>query len=125
MGFFAKMLVLAMSAGLVAGNSDKIEAFYEELMAETRIVVNGMDMRNIAMLLDYDYSRRGRYPSVGGFPQWLEEHFKENAQRDLLLDSWGTPFLYETSDRRKRYRLASAGPDKQTGTGDDIVYTGP
>lgn len=125
MGFFAKMLMLAAASGLVAGNTDQIEQFYNELVAETQVVVNGMDMRNISMMLDYTYVRKGRYPSEGSFPGWMEANFKENAQRELVLDSWGTPFVYTTSDGRKKFRLVSAGPDTTQGTDDDIVYTGP
>ncbi|MEE9358140.1 hypothetical protein [Candidatus Vondammii sp. HM_W22] len=35
-----------------------------------------------------------------------------------MLDGWGMAFRYEPSEGR--YKLLSAGPDKQFGTGDDL-----
>jgi len=125
MGFFAKMLMLAAASGVVVGNTDTIEQFYNELMAETHVVVNSMDMRNIVMMLDYNYARKGRYPSEGGFPKWMDENFRENERREVVVDSWGTPFIYTTADKDKKFRLVSVGPDAVEGTEDDIVYTGP
>ena len=125
MGFFTKMLMMLAASGIAAGNTDTAQQFYDELVAETQVVVNAMDMRNISMMLDYTYVRKGRYPSEGSFTVWMDENFKENSQRELVLDSWGTPFEYATSDDRKKFRLVSAGPDLTKGTDDDITYTGP
>jgi len=125
MTFFVKMLMLAAASGVVVNNSDRVERFYDELVAETQMVASGMDMRNIAILLDYTYARKGQYPAEKDFPRWMVENFKENSRRELVEDSWGNPLLYQTSDRRKKYRLVSTGPDAVEGSADDIVYTGP
>jgi len=42
---------------------------------------------------------------------------------ELPLDPWDTPYSYECPGRHnpRRYDLWSAGPDRQSGTDDDIV----
>lgn len=125
MGFFAKMIMLAVASGLVAGNMDKIEEFYIELTSQAHVVVNGMDMRNIAMKLDHHYLRNGRYPLENEFQEWMRKNFRENEFRELTADTWGSPLDYETWDKGQGFRLTSFGPDKEKGTGDDIVVTGP
>lgn len=116
---------MAIAAGLVIGNAEAIERFYDELVAHTQYVANGMDMRNVGMMLDAEYLRRGRYPSETQFPAWMHATFKENQVRDVLVDSWGTPFRYTAAPRGKAFHLVSAGPDKEYDTDDDLIYTGP
>ncbi|MFW5733754.1 MAG: type II secretion system protein GspG [Oceanidesulfovibrio sp.] len=122
---FTKLLPLALTLGLVAGNAEDIERFYHELVAQTQYVVSGMDMRNIGMMLDYEYVRTGSYPDAAHFQTWMRETFKENNFRELARDAWGTPLDYSTSARGKTFRLVSAGSDTEFGTDDDLVYTGP
>ncbi|MFM9959435.1 MAG: type II secretion system protein GspG [Phycisphaerales bacterium] len=38
----------------------------------------------------------------------------------LLVDPWGTPFVYTPAADGKSYQLRSNGPDTQPGTGDDV-----
>ena len=122
---FTKLLALGIGAGAIAGNSEELQRFYEEVTAQTQYVVSGMDMRNIGQMLDYEYIRKGRYPAAARFQEWMQENFKENQYRELVVDTWGTPFEYTTGERDKTFRLASAGPDRQHGTDDDLIYTGP
>ena len=121
MGFFVKMLAFAAALGFVATNPEHIERHYDEIKAETQVLINKMDMYYITMMLEYTYLRKGRYPADYDFPDWMVENFKENPLRELVVDSWGTPFGYVTLDERKKYRLMSAGPDALRGTDDDII----
>ncbi|MCA1943939.1 MAG: hypothetical protein LDL30_01480 [Desulfovibrio sp.] len=43
-----KLLPMTIAAGLFIGNAETIERFYDELVAHTQYVANGMDMRNVA-----------------------------------------------------------------------------
>ena len=122
---FTKLLAMAIAGGVIAGNTDELQRFYEELTAQTQYVVSGMDMRNIGQMLDYEYLRKGRYPAEARFQAWMQENFKENQFRELASDTWGTPFEYTTGEGAKTFRLVSAGPDREHGTDDDLVYTGP
>lgn len=123
--FVTKLLALGLSLGLIAGNAEDIERFYHEVTAQTLYVVSAMDMRNIGMMLDYEYVRTGRYPDKSRFEDWMRKTFKENQSRELAVDVWGTPWEYSTSAKGKTFRLVSAGPDTLHGTDDDLVYTGP
>lgn len=120
-----KLLPMAIAAGLVVGNAGAIEQFYHDVIAHTQYVTNGMDMRNVGMMLDAEYLRTGRYPAEKQFPAWMRATFKESKNRDIAVDSWGTPFRYTTAPRGKGFHLVSAGPDREYDTEDDLVYTGP
>ena len=122
---FTKLLGLAMAAGLVVGNADKIEEFYNELIATTQKVTTAGDMRSITMMLDYQYVKKGRYPRTDRFPQWMEENFKENQLRSLIQDNWGNELIYEASVDRKKFVLISKGSDGIRDTEDDMKITGP
>ncbi len=124
-GLFTKLMTLAIAGGLVAGNADEIERLYYALEKQTQYVSSGMDMRTIGLMLDKDYITKGRYPTEKQFQGWLRKNLKENHVRDVAVDVWGTPLLYEAPDRGKRFRLVSAGPDKTLDTEDDLIYTGP
>lgn len=124
-GMFSKLLALGISAGVIVGNSDKIESFYEELKAQARSIVSGMDMRSITLMLDYEYIRKGRYPGEEEFNAWMQQNFKENQFKELTMDAWGRPLVYTTTTDRKEFKLISAGPDGQIDTQDDIISTGP
>jgi len=67
----------------------------------------------------------GGYPSSlssllksDGSPNWDGPYSREN-----VVDVWGTPFAYELSGEHPR--LISAGPDRITGTQDDITHREP
>jgi general secretion pathway protein G len=63
----------------------------------------------------------GQYPASlealvnsDGSPNWNGPYFKGTA-----ADAWGTPFSY--SAQGDKYKIISAGPDKNMGSGDDIT----
>ena len=75
---FTKLLAMAIAGGAIAGNTDELQRFYEEITAQTQYVVSGMDMRSIGQMLDYEYLRKGHYPAEARFQAWMQENFKEN-----------------------------------------------
>ncbi len=67
----------------------------------------------------------GRFPSSldnllssSGEPNWDGPYLK--GDKAAIIDSWGTPFTYKASGDND-YKVISAGPDLQTGSGDDIT----
>jgi hypothetical protein len=122
---YATLLKLALAAGLVAGNIDKIEQFYNELVSSTQYVATAGDLRNIVMMLDYDYARRGRYPATEEFNAWLDRNFKENQMKSKTTDHWGHELQYSAGSDQKTFTLVSTGADGLAGTDDDMIYTGP
>lgn len=122
---YANLLKLALAAGLIAGNIDKIEQFYNELVSSTQYVATAGDLRNIVMMLDYDFARRGRYPATDEFDTWLDRHFKENQMKSKTSDHWGNELLYTADPDQKTFTLVSKGEDGIQGTDDDMTYTGP
>ena len=64
----------------------------------------------------------GQYPasldallSSDGSPNWTGPYYKGTA-----ADAWGTAFSF-SSQGEKGYKIISAGPDKNMGSGDDIT----
>ena len=83
------------------------------------------DLRSIAMLLDYHYVRRGRYPASADFERWLESSFRPNQLKKLTLDHWGQAYIYRAGPDLRSFELLSRGPDGRLGSADDLRYVGP
>jgi general secretion pathway protein G len=81
----------------------------------------------ISLALDLYEVDNGRYPArlddlitrPSDGQNWKGPYLKKG----LPKDPWGTPYSYNHpgSNNSNGYDLSSAGPDKQTGTADDIV----
>ncbi len=119
------LITTAMSLGLIAGNKDQIEQFFEEVMDETQRVTTAGDMRSISNMLDFHYIKKGRYPSEANFVNWLEEGTKENSFREVYNDNWGNSFIYTTTTRNKTFTLISTGKDGIINSDDDMIISGP
>lgn len=55
-----------------------------------------------------------------GLPESLEDLRKLHRAAAALQDAWGKRFRYERLSE-SAFRLTSAGPDGEFGTGDDVV----
>ena len=67
----------------------------------------------------------GRYPASldnllngSGEPNWDGPYLRGDASS--IADAWGTPFSYKAASGSD-YKIISAGPDLQLGSGDDIT----
>lgn len=120
-----RLIMGAITLGLIAGNSDSILEFYDETVAMARQVATAADLRTISLMLDYEYMKKGRLPKERHFERWLAQNFKENEFKQVMVDHWGNPMTYERSRDAKTYALLSPGPDGVAGTNDDIRRTGP
>jgi general secretion pathway protein G len=120
-----RLLVAGIALGVIAGNADEIQRFYDDTVAASQSLATAADLRSISTMLDYEYMKRGRYPATDGFLDWMKTAFKENPAGEPGVDHWGNPLVYRATGNRKGYRLVSAGPDGFVGTDDDLTYTGP
>lgn len=59
--------------------------------------------------------------STSHYPEALDELVKENRLQMLPKDPWGGEWTYARAEDGKSFTLASAGPDKQAGTPDDVT----
>lgn len=119
-----RLVVGGMALGVIVANSDEVTLFFDETVAMTQSIATAGDMRSIGDMLDYEYMKKGRFPTREAFEAWLARTFAENNLKPMTEDHWGTPYLYEETGR-KAYTLRSAGPDKVMETFDDMVRTGP
>ena len=120
-----RLIAAAIALGLVAGNADEIEKFYNETVAAAARLATAADLRSIGIMLDAEYLRRGRYPGTDRFAEWMARNFKENDVKSITADHWGTTLAYRAMDGRKSFLLVSAGPDRIFDTCDDLKLTGP
>jgi hypothetical protein len=120
-----RLIAAAIALGLVAGNADEIEKFYNETVATAARLATAADLRSIGTMLDAEYLRRGRYPGTDRFEEWMTHNFKENPVKALTADHWGTALAYRALDGRKGFVLVSAGPDRIFDTIDDLKLSGP
>jgi len=101
---------------------------------EARVAAAKQEIAILAQCLDTFEIDVGRYPSndeglnaliqaPAGVPadRWKGPYF---SKKEIPLDPWGTPykFTYPGPNGPKTFTLASAGPDRQEGTEDDIAH---
>ena len=120
-----RLIAAAIALGLVAGNADEIERFYNQTVATAAWLATAADLRSIGTMLDAERLRRGRYPGTDRFGEWMARNFKENNLKSLTADHWGTALAYRAVDGGKGFVLVSAGPDRIFETRDDLELTGP
>lgn len=71
-------------------------------------------LNEIHRVLAREHATGGTLPSAREFPEYLRNREGEEA----VHDRWGEPFFLEVD--RGSFRVGSAGPDREQGTGDDI-----
>ena len=119
------LLILGLLAGLAITNVDKI--FGGAQVDTTRLFVN----QSMKLPLSAYRASMGDYPSTADGLQALASPPATRAERwkgpyiegRVPLDPWNEPYQYVYPGQRNKggYDLWSKGPDKQTGTEDDIA----
>ena len=120
-----RILIASIGLGLIAGNKDEIMEFFNNATEVSRKLATAGDMKTISDILDYNFIKKGRYPSEKYFKKWLRKSFKENNIKAINEDHWGNVYVYKTGKRNRSYTLISKGKDKILGTDDDLKATGP
>ena len=118
------LLILGLLAGLAITNVDKI--FGGAQVDTTRLFVS----QSMKLPLNAYRASMGEFPSTSDGLQALVSAPGSRAERwrgpyiegSLPLDPWKEPYQYVYPGQRNKggYDLWSKGPDKQTGTEDDI-----
>ena len=113
------LLVVAILGILAAVVVVNVGGRREEAMIQS----TRASIANIGAAIDLYEVDTGRYPpslqslvSDDGAPNWSGPYIKSS---NVPADSWGTAFNYVQRDGS--YRIASAGPDLQHGSEDDIT----
>ena len=119
------LLMLLLGASLLAGPAGELADHAEEIVSSACYLATAGDLRSIAMLLDYHYVRRGRYPASADFERWLESSFRPNQLKKLTVDHWGQEYIYRPGPDLRSFELLSRGPDGRPGSADDLRYVGP
>jgi general secretion pathway protein G len=119
------LAIIGLLAGLAITNVDKI--FGGAQADTTRLFVNQTMKTNLTTFRIH----MGSYPSTSEGLQALITPPSAKAERwngpyieggKIPLDHWGEPYQYAYPGQRNKdgYDLWSKGPDKQSGTADDI-----
>jgi general secretion pathway protein G len=117
------LAIIGLLAGLAIKNVDKI--FGDAQGTTTKLFVNET-MKTV--LTSYRIAM-GDYPSTAEGLQALVARPASRGDRwngpyidKVPLDHWGEPYQYEYPGKHNKngYDLWSKGPDRQSGTGDDI-----
>ncbi len=120
-----RLIVTGLALGAIAGNANKITAFYDETVENARHLTTVADLRSISNMLDYHFMKTGQYPHGKDFLNWLRKNFKESPLQTLGLDHWGNPLIYRPEAKNKAFVLISMGSDGLMNTSDDLRATGP
>jgi len=110
--------ILGILAAVVVGN-------FGQHGEKARIKATRASIAAIATQVDIYQLDTGRYPSSldnlltsSGEPNWSGPYLR--GGKESLVDAWGTAFSYKASSE-SGYKISSAGPDLQQGSGDDIT----
>jgi len=108
--------ILGILAGVVVANFAGKQK--KALISATRASIDAI--RTAVDMYEVD---TGRYPPSlsalvdnDGSPNWSGPYLRGGVP----VDAWGSPFNY-SQQGEDSYKISSAGPDKSTGSGDDIT----
>ena len=110
------MVVIVILGGLIAIVGPNVwKALFQSEQDQAKIQMN-----EIAKAIDLFKITEKKVPDS------LEELTQEDDNGEAYMDEipddpWDTPYEYRP-DGRKKYFLASAGPDRQLDTDDDIIH---
>ena len=104
---------------------EKMQALFDDSVESAQMVCTAGDLHSMSVMLDATYVMDRRLPKQKDFAAWMAESFKENNVKSLLVDQWGTPYVYLVSRNQRQYQIRSAGPDLELNTDDDLVKSGP
>jgi hypothetical protein len=116
-------------AGFFVWLSAQMGTFADEILVRVRESVQASELLEIDTYV-YQHSvlenERTHAPrDQAEFESILKEWLTASGGRDVTKDRWDRPYAYDhtpTRDPREvLYRIASGGPDRKLGTGDDIV----
>lgn len=118
------MVVLIIIGILAAMVAPKITAY----LTDAKITSAKSEIGTIVTALNSYYSVNGEYPSsLSAIAEKYLDKAKLSDNKELL-DPWGIPYRYKTSDaggrKRQRFEIICAGPDNVIGTKDDITQHG-
>jgi hypothetical protein len=104
-----------MAFGAIKG-ADKLKKF----LGSTQEVSVQYEIGAIVNVLELDYLSLQSFPEPGEFSTFLKSSMKSKVKtRDTSKDQWGNSYTLELKDGTAIVR--SAGPDKVSGSSDDIV----
>lgn len=105
-------------ARLGAGQWESFELFEEALRREKVRRTNDL-LRHIADGLDAYKSERGRFVEADRIAELLDFLSPRYVKSPQRIDLWGKELEYQGS--ATSYRLISYGPDRKSGTKDDLI----
>lgn len=118
----AKLLPLMTLVGGGVASKDKISLQVEKVIHYTEIVAVQSEINDLAKIAYLDFTTDGRASlNIENFADYCRKNLlaKEGSNRDTSKDFWGTEYKLEISE--KKFRIVSAGPDRQFGTDDDVI----
>ena len=107
------MLIGSLYASMTFGRT-----MLKQIMSVVQFAVTGIELNSIDYMIVLNEITSERYPEEGEFKDFMKENFLSRGGRDQTKDQWDTPYSYKRIP--KGYRITSAGPDKKTGTEDDL-----
>lgn len=122
----ATLIKLGLGIGLISFGASYLD-IVRDLFTTVRVSVTGLELSRI----DEALQREGisaldadtdLFPKTQDeFEQFLSKSFEDRG-RDVTLDQFGNKILYQHPGR-ETYHIASAGPDKEYGTSDDVLLS--
>ena len=94
------------------------QTMFKQIMSVVQFAVTGIELNSIDYMIILNEITSERYPEEDEFKDFMKENFLSRGGRDQTKDQWDTPYSYKRIP--EGYRVTSAGPDKTTGTEDDL-----
>jgi hypothetical protein len=120
----AKLIPLALIAGVAGGGADKLKEHVDvdQVANIVEIVLTRYELGGITHVIVTHYKEKRQLPSSFGFDVFLRKNMiqaNETQTRDPSRDYWDMSYRFFPSG--DSFQLRSCGPDKKCGTKDDIV----
>lgn len=112
------LVIIAAIAGIAVVNLGGFQerAMVNKTKAEIKVLQNALESYKLE-LLSYPQQLDALYEKPSGLSN--ESDWFQVLKEEVKPDAWGSPYEYTLNG--SEYELRSLGPDKQSGTDDDIT----
>ncbi len=105
-----------IAGAVVLGFFGGVQATLSRMQCDARVRFATLDVKSISTGAELYHVETGRWPST--LEQLVPRYLKE-----LPRDPWGRNYAYYRGEGG--IAVASAGPDRELGSGDDLIYVSP
>jgi hypothetical protein len=111
-------MALLTVSGMGMTQKESVAEAMNKSLDQVRVIATQFEMRTLQTAVLNEYIADNIHEVSEDFPTFVRR-IAHSDNKDVAADHWGS--LYEIEETEGGYLIVSTGPDKESGTDDDIV----